>query len=134
LRFLAALLIPISFAACANVTKIEFSRSGGQLPGRTVRGSAQLWGGSGRVTAANGYVRDLGAGEVSELRRALVEPAPPGAPSAPVPDAYVYSVRIERGHKVQTISLSDASRSPLVPWLQKETAAIGRFSPEPATH
>ena len=84
----------------------------------------ELHGESGRVTAANGYARELGPEEVSGLRAALAQPAPPLVHS---PDAYRYEVRIEKGKKTRSMTLTDASLHPLVPWLQKETAAIARF-------
>ncbi len=130
MRLIAGLLIPVTFAVCAAVTRIEFNRSGGQVPGRIVKGTVQLRGSTGRVTAANGYARDLGSAEVSQLRKACGERTPPPAVA---PDAYTYSVRIERGKKSRAMNLSDASPHPLVPWLQKETAAISRFSSAPAT-
>lgn len=127
----AALLLSVTVAPAASVTRFEFSRSGGQLPGQSVKGAVELHGDSGRVTAANGYVREFGPAEVVTLREALAQPPPPPALA---PDAYTYSVRIERGRKVRSIVLSDVSPHLLVPWLQKETAAIARAGKLPANH
>ena len=126
IRAAAILLLAASAAGAASVTRFEFSRSGGQTPGRSVSGLVELGASGGRVTSANGFRRDLGSDEVAKLREALAQPPPIPVPS---PDAYTYAVRIVRGKKSRTMTLTDASNHPLVPWLQKETAAISRVPP-----
>lgn len=126
-----ALLLSAALTAAASVTRFDFRRSGGQLPGQSVKGAVELHGDSGCVTAANGYVRELGPAEVAALREALAQPPPSPAVA---PDAYTYSVRIERGRKVWAIVLSDVSPNLLVPWLQKEASAIARAGKLPANH
>lgn len=129
IRLLAALLIPAAVSWAESVTRIQFTRSGGIAGAAAVTGTVDLSSKAPCVTAANGYRRELAAEEVKTLREAIAKPQPVPSRGA---DAYQYAIRVERpGRRARTLTLTDTSEHPLVPWLQKEAGAIARHGRTP---
>ncbi len=118
-----------------SVLSVSFTRSGGLVaaPGLTVRGRLELWDdGTGRVTGAGDYTREVPAAEgvflAGVIRSVAAGRTGAGAPASAARDVHQLSLEITAAGVARTVAAGAAGHEKalalLRAWADREASAI----------